>query len=97
MNYTNFLTERYINSFFIDPVTEKEVEGEISKLKVDKSCGYDEIPAKIVRNISSFITKPELTHIFNQSLLTTVIPDQLKIAPVTPVFKATLEFLFFKL
>ena len=87
MSYTKFLTKRYINSFFIDPVTEKEVEGEISKLKVDKSCGYDEIPAKIVRNIPSFITKP-LTHIFNQSLLSGVIPEQLKIALVTPAFKA---------
>ena len=52
-----------------------------------KSSGYDEIPPKLVKNISKHIVKP-LTYIYNQSFLTGVIPNDLKIALVTPVFKA---------
>ena len=40
-----------------------------------------------MKEISKHIGKP-LTYIFNQSLLTGVIPDDLKIALVTPVYKA---------
>ena len=88
VNYTTYLRKgKYLNSIFIDGVTEKEVENEISKLAENKSCGYDGIPPKIVRKISMYIVKP-LTYIFNQSFLTGLIPEQLKIALVTPVFKA---------
>ena len=56
-------------------------------LKENKSCGHDEIPAKVVKQISTYIVKP-LTYIFNQSSLTGIIPSQLKIALITPIFKA---------
>ncbi len=69
-------------------VTEKEVEIEISTLNSDKFCGHDEIPPKLVKQISKHIIKP-LTYIFNQFLTTGAIPDDLKIALVTPVYKAT--------
>ena len=71
----------------MEAVTEKEVEFEISQLNGKKSSGYDEIPPKLVKNISKHIVKP-LTYIYNQSFLTGVIPNDLKIALVTPVFKA---------
>ena len=87
VNFTTFLGERSVNSIFLDAVTEKEVEIEISNLSGNKSCGHDEIPPKLVKEISKQIVKP-LTHIYNQSLLTGVIPNELKIALVTPVFKA---------
>ena len=87
VNFTTFLGQRSVNSIFLDAVTEKEVEIEISNLSGNKSCGHDEIPPKLVKEISKQIVKP-LTHIYNQSLLTGVIPNELKIALVTPVFKA---------
>ena len=40
-----------------------------------------------MKQISKHIIKP-LTYIFNQSLTTGVIPDDLKIALVTPIYKA---------
>ena len=49
--------------------------------------GHDEIPPKLVKEISKHIVK-SLTNIYNQSLLTGVIPDDLKIALVTPMYKA---------
>ena len=42
---------------------------------------------KVVKQISTYIVKP-LTYIFNQSFLTGIIPSQLKIALITPIFKA---------
>ena len=44
------------------------------------------MPPKLVKNISKYIIEP-LTYIYNQSFLTGSIPDDLKVALVTPVFK----------
>ena len=46
-----------------------------------------------MRRISKHILKP-LTHIYNQSFLTGIIPTELKIALVTPIFKANDKELF---
>ena len=63
------------------------MEDEINHLKVGKSSGYDEMTPKIVKSISKHIIKP-LTHIYNQSFITGVVPNELKIALVTPIYKA---------
>lgn len=55
MNFSNYLGERYIKSIFLDPVTENEVKLEIRRLKENKPCGHDEIPPKLVKNISKYI------------------------------------------
>ena len=75
VNFTTFLGERSVNSIFLDAVSEKEVEIEVGNLNGNKSCGHDEIPPKLVKEISKQIVKP-LTHIYNQSLLTGVIPNE---------------------
>ena len=87
VNFTTFLGERSVNSIILDAITETEVEIEVGNLNGNKSCGHYEIPPKLVKEISKQIIKL-LTHIYNQSLLTGVIPNELKIALVTPVFKA---------
>ena len=74
----------------MDAVTENEVEFEIRQLNGNKSCGRDEIPSKLsklVKKIAKHIIRP-LTHLYNQSFLSGIIPNDLKIAIVTPVFKA---------
>ena len=86
-NFKTFLGERSANSIFLDAVTEKEVELEIGALKGNKSCGHDEISPKLTKETSKYIIKP-LTYIYNQSLQTGVIPDDLKVALATPVYKA---------
>ncbi len=67
VKFTNCLGERSVDSLFLDAVTEKEVEIEISTLNSNKSCGHDEIPSKIVEEISKNILK-----VYNQSLITGV-------------------------
>ncbi|CAB3997091.1 Hypothetical predicted protein [Paramuricea clavata] len=56
-------------------------------MKDNKSPGYDEINAKIIKTVATDISQP-LTHIFNFSFATGFIPEQLKLALVTPIFKA---------
>jgi hypothetical protein len=52
----------------------------------NKSCGYDGISTNVLKIIAKEISKP-LTHIFNLTFSNGIIPDKLKIALVTPIFK----------
>ena len=72
---------------FFEPVTEHELLTEINNLNENKSAGHDEISAKMIKTIGEEIVKP-LTHIYNSTFLTGKIPNFLKIALVTPIFKA---------
>ena len=53
---------------------------------MNKSCGYDGINANIIKVVAKEISEP-LTHIFNLSFSSGIIPDNVKIALVTPIFK----------
>ena len=66
VQFTSYLTNSNIYSVFLDPVTEKQVENELNKLKEGKSCGYDEMSPRIMRKISKHILKP-LTHIYHRA------------------------------
>ena len=87
VNLSTYLGERFVKSIFLDAVTENEVEFEIRQLNGNKSCGHDEILPKLAKKITKHVIRP-LTHLYNQSFLTGIIPNDLKIAIVTPVFKA---------
>ncbi|WP_411025597.1 hypothetical protein, partial [Salmonella sp. s55004] len=67
------LPERYGSYFtsFPNPINEEEVLLRISTLK-KSSPGFDEISAKAVKFVSSFICKT-LTHIFNCSLMIGIV------------------------
>jgi hypothetical protein len=82
-----------ISKTVINPVTENELEVELINIKSNKSCGYDGISSNIAKLIAKEISKP-LTHIFNLTFSTGIIPDNLKVALITPIFKAndTMKF-----
>ena len=70
----------------MEPTDETEVSSLITGLK-DSSPGWDDISSKVCRSsIASFVTP--LTHILNLSLSQGTVPKELKIARVTPIFKA---------
>jgi len=54
-NYKAYLTNSDNNSTFLDPITEKEVEVEISQLKENRATGYDDLAPKVVKKISKYI------------------------------------------
>ena len=69
-----YLNGSYPSSFFIDAVTQNELENKIANMKPNKSSGCDDINTKIIEKIAKEISKP-LAHIFNLSFLSGIIPD----------------------
>jgi hypothetical protein len=73
-------------TMYLTPILESELLKEIHKLPSNKAPGYDGITPKILKYSSDLIIQP-LTYIFNQSLVSAVVPDALKVAKVIPLFK----------
>ena len=73
------------SSMYMKPVVESDITKIISKFNASKSAGYDNIGNDIIKKVCDVIVKP-LVSIFNLSLSTGIVPDQLKIAKVIPIF-----------
>ena len=71
-------------------LTEEKFKNYFFLLKINKSYGYDNIHLNFIRNLYNEL-KPNFMNIFNLSLTTRiknpVVPDRIKIAKVTPIFK----------
>lgn len=73
---------------FIEPVDQLDILKIVNKMKPKTSFGNDEIPTKIIKASIFNILSP-LTHIINRSLMTGMIPNQLKIARIIPIYKTS--------
>ena len=76
----------FLDEATLKPIVADEVVKIISKLNQNKSPGHDGIGNLIVKKVASIISKP-LTDIFNLSLSTGIVPEQLKLAKVIPIYK----------
>ena len=74
------------SSMFFSPITEDEVVKIIKTLDARKSAGHDNIPILIIKKLANELSIP-LTYIFNLSLSSGIVPEQLKIARVVPIHK----------
>ena len=74
-------------SAFFKPCTQKEIVNIVLSLKNGKSPGFDEIDAVPVKRVIHILCVP-LCAIFNLSLTVGIVPDSLKIAKVTPIYKS---------
>ena len=84
-SFEEFLTETDKN-FVFEKTTPTHVFALLSKLCKSKATGLDNISAKLLRECPDVIAET-LTHIFNQSLMTGIFPDEWKSARVTPLYK----------
>ena len=75
--------ERSLRDIIIAP---DMVKLKISKLKQDKAPGDDWITPKYLKEVVDELAEP-LTEIFNKSISEGVVPQDWKIANVTPIFK----------
>lgn len=75
------------SSFVFYPITQREIENEISLLKVSKATGPHSIPTDVMQILKSVISKP-LEIIFNLSLVNGCVPDQFKFANIIPIHKS---------
>lgn len=73
------------DSFHFLSVTEDEVREILINLG-DSSPGYDGIGGRLLISIQESIVKP-LSHIFNISLEKGIVPQELKIAKIIPIYK----------
>ena len=85
-SFHDFLKEPNQQSLFLMPTNEEEVLSIIHFLKIGKSPGCDTISNSLVKNLAAEIVQP-LVHIFNLSLTNGIVPREMKVAKVVPIFK----------
>ena len=74
-----------LNSISILEFTESDILAVISSLK-NNSAGYDDISSSLIKKIRDEVAKPST--ILINSIRTGIIPSELKIAKVIPLFKS---------
>ena len=84
--YDTFLKRRVLTYFAFILVSENDVLKHLSSLRTKNTAGIDGISVKLLKRLSSALINP-LTLIINQSLVTGIFPNKLKIAKVLPLFK----------
>jgi hypothetical protein len=72
--------------------TTKEIENIIMSFKSSNSLGYDEVPTKLLKLCSHFISSP-LNYVCNRTLFMGVFPDRLKYAIIRPIFKKIIKII----
>lgn len=83
----DFLRGSYPNSIFLTPVTNTDIIQAIAKLKKTASAGQDTLKPNIIKGIANQISHP-FAYIINLVFQNSSVPDELKFANVTPIFKA---------
>ena len=84
--YSSYLKKVITSEFMFDLITEDDINKIVTSLKPKASAGYDGLSLKMLKLITPHVIKP-LTLIINQSLITGIFPEKLKIAKVIPLFK----------
>ena len=84
--YDTFLKRRVLMSFSFTLVNENDVVKHLTSLRTKNSAGVDGISVKLLKKLSPALINP-LTLLINQSLVTGIFPNKLKIAKVLPLFK----------
>lgn len=84
--FKSYLKNRIPHSFSFNTITESETAKIIRSLPSKSSSGHDGISIRLLKFLAPGLIQP-LTIIINQSLLTGIFPDKLKIAKVIPLHK----------
>ena len=82
----SYLGDRNSNSVFFNPVTKEEVNLLLNHLNTGKAYGVDNLHPRLLRDARDYISEP-LSHIYNLCLIKGIVPDQMKIAKIIPIFK----------
>jgi len=85
-DFQTFLGPRHQPNLFFIPVTTAEIEKIVSSFKGKNTSGFDDINQRILKQVIDLIALP-LAHIFNCSISVGFVPNKLKIAQVTPLYK----------
>ena len=83
----DYLSGSFPNSIFLNPATENKIIKITNSFQSNKAADYDNISMSIIKHVASIISEP-LTHIINLSISHGIVPDQMKIARIIPLYKA---------
>ena len=83
----SFLKSSPSSGFFLFPCTSNEIESLICGLSLKKAIGPYSIPTEILKKVGGIVAKP-LELLCNLSFSNGVVPDNLKIARVVPLYKS---------
>ena len=72
-------------NFCLRHVYEEFVLNKLSQLNPCKSTGFDEIPARFLKEGAPFLNIP-VTFLVNMSISDNCVPDDMKIARVKPLY-----------
>ena len=86
LNYLYSTFKQSFTNIAVKNTTTYEIEKIIKELKSKKSCGYDEIMARILKISSPYIVSL-LTYIGNTMLTTGTFSDRLKFSEIEPIYK----------
>ena len=86
VNFSSYLRQMNPHSIFLDPIMPHDILNVCKKIKPKLSRGHDEISSKLMKQSIHNILIP-ITHIFNLSLSTGIVPKDMKIAKVIPLHK----------
>ena len=92
-SHKDFLSGDFSQSMFLDLATQEEIIDTTCKFPAGKAAGYDNIPMSIIKRSINSISSP-LTQIVNLSIIHGIVPNELKIARVVPIFKSGDKALF---
>ena len=83
---TSYIHADIPNTCFFNPVNSEDIKSVLKDLK-NKGNGIEPFSNKILKLLCPSISAP-LSHLVNLCFLNGIFPDDLKIATVTPIFKA---------
>ena len=83
---TDYLKHRNLNSFFLKPVNEKEIQNIISNTANNKAVGPNSVPNFLLKQFKEELSIP-LSLIINASFKTGIFPRACKMANIIPIYK----------
>jgi len=86
-NFKEYLNTNISDSIFFKPTDDIEIQQIINSLKNSHSKGHDDLSVNTIKNCSNYLSKP-LCIIFNKSMQDGIIPNDLKISKIIPIYKS---------
>ena len=92
-SHSSFLPPKLVNSIFLEVASEEEIIEICGICRSGSAVGHDIISMNLINDSIDKIITP-ITSIFNLSITSGIVPNQLKIARVIPLFKSGEQDIF---
>ena len=79
--------DRLHNSFFLESTTQSEIVEIVNSLRLYTAAGHDKIPMRSVKESINYISEL-LTYVLNLSVNSGIVPAQMKLPRVVPLYKS---------